>query len=608
MDDQRRARAPYNFVPFSNKVIRRYGASYELPPHDTWEPELLTGEIAVTLTAETPVFISDGEKEGKADFFQGPDGRYQIPGSTLRGLIRQNMQILGLGLMRPGVDFENIRLYYRALARKRSSLGGNLSQDYKAALGIQPRRSASGTSYSVATRVKGGYLHHEGADFYIQPLKGDVLRIRRDAEIAKEWSSRYAFETRIWYAAQGNRVIRLSKLSGEGLQEGILLGTGWMNKQNHLYLFPREDPAASPIILSKEDELSYQADFEMRKNSLPGTRPEKADAAFWKLPGNHQSKPVFYLEQGGKISFGRSQYLRATYRYTLSQGLPLQHQKLAGKLFLDYPNAVLGYSDQDGSYRSRVSVGSLFAESGVVPGAAFATILGEPKPSFFPGYVEQGLDYNQANFRLRGCKQYWMKAPGAPRLPEEKFSRIASTMHPMPQGTTFSGVIRYRNLHPDELGLLLWCLRLDEGCYQTIGMGKPYGYGRVSVSIDALREYNPAALYASGFACGVPAPAGSDRIAELIALYDRYACELAEIGGEEERAPTLRSLPHIQDFFYLKSKIRSDLQHINYMDLKEHQNVSIPLETVTEQRTGRIPSPPHTANFQRKPPYPLPRR
>lgn len=83
----------------------------------------------------------------------------------------------------------------------------------------------------------------------------------------------------------------------------------------------------------------------------------------------------------------------------------------------------------------------------------------------------------QPGFQLRGYKLYWLKEAGAASTDKEK---AASKLRPLPAGTVFSGVIRYRNLRPDELGLLLWALRLENGCFQSVGMGKPYGYGRWS--------------------------------------------------------------------------------------------------------------------------------
>ena len=85
--------APYNFVPFSNKVLIRYASPDELPRHDCLTSELKSGEIHVTMTADTPVFISDGNKEDP-HFFRTPNGTYALPGSTVRGMVRENSRPL----------------------------------------------------------------------------------------------------------------------------------------------------------------------------------------------------------------------------------------------------------------------------------------------------------------------------------------------------------------------------------------------------------------------------------------------------------------------------------------------------------------------------------
>ena len=63
------AHAPYNFVPFSNKIVVRYQNPGELPPHDVWDPQLKSGEIHVKLEAQTPVLISNGQEKNQAHFF-----------------------------------------------------------------------------------------------------------------------------------------------------------------------------------------------------------------------------------------------------------------------------------------------------------------------------------------------------------------------------------------------------------------------------------------------------------------------------------------------------------------------------------------------------------
>ena len=51
-------------------------------------------------------------------------------------------------------------------------------------------------------------------------------------------------------------------------------------------------------------------------------------------------------------------------------------------------------------------------------------ILGEPKPSYYPGYVvPKGEEvpvakhYSEEDFKLRGYKQYWLKDPVPPLFP-----------------------------------------------------------------------------------------------------------------------------------------------------------------------------------------------
>lgn len=180
---------------------------------------------------------------------------------------------------------------------------------------------------------------------------------------------------------------------------------------------------------------------------------------------------------------------------------------------------------------------------------------------------------------------------------------VASSLTPLPAGTQFTGTICYHNLHKDELGLLLWCLRLDDGCYQNIGMGKPYGYGRVKVQIDALREYDLTALYTRLDATAQEQGQTADRVDELICAYDQYACDKFRYYPKKGKA-TLRRMSHIQDFLYMKSTVRTDLQEVSYMELKEHRNIQAPLPAVASirqeqaQRASQVQNEPDPTDWK----------
>lgn len=564
----KRVRAPYNFIPLSDKILLPYDSVESLPAHDRIDPSLKTGEICVTMVADTPVFVSDGDKNDP-HFFRGSNGKYMIPGSTIRGMVRENMQILGFGLMRPGEDLEDIQIFFRDFASASGSRDDPLKKYYCAALGIKQMPMPSGRPKAIPQLVKSGYLKKEKGKYKIYPSKGSYMLVRRDHPGVRCFGTEDARTENVYYRAEGDRVKEIRPAVGEknGLRRGTLLYTGkpvrsW-NRQtgrledhpNHLYLIPEADWSAQPLTLDEDDVLSYMEDFEKRRNVLGRNRN------FWNLPLEGREKPVFYVQYEGHVYFGMSRFLRIGYRYPLSCGLPESHK--AGMDKLDFPRAILGYvSKNSGSYRSRVSFGDFAADGETYEMPPISMILGEPKPSYYPGYVVGGKHYNHEDFRLRGYKQYWLKEVEA--TDDNGKPRAATTIRPLPRGTKFSGTIRYKNLTEAELGLLLWCLRLEKGCYQSVGMAKPYGYGRMRLTIDAIKEFEAPALYDSGSFLVSDTKSDAAGVEEYIKKYCDYAEQhLADLAPIKENSP-------LRDFFFMKTSIRTP-NEMCYMSLKEYR-------------------------------------
>lgn len=615
-------RAPYTFVEFENRVAVRYPSAEALPRHDQWDPKRLSGRIDLTLTAETPVFVGGTAEDKKTQpFARNGRGQYIIPGSTLRGLVRRNMQILGLGLMRPGQEMQDVRLAYRKLAAGKDTYAAELNVQYKAALKIQTVKGCT-----IPRGVKAGMLYcmpGNGGDIYeIRPLQRDVYYIksridkkdRRDRGVSnpvlKNWKKQlgrvysedelFALEQTVYYSADGDRVTQLSPKPSAGLKQGCLVRPGRMHDQNTYYLFPAEEMFADPDALtpdekrqygfrypSQEDILSLKEDWERRKNQLPGTHPNvKYDAKFWALPGAGEHKPVFYLENDGKISIGRSPFLRMTYNQPLSAGLPARHRALLAQdeqaRVLDYPSAVMGYATNRGSYRSRVQVGDLIAPPQTKPLPAVTLPLGEPKPSFYAGYTKNGTHYNE-DFALNGYKMYWFKPVQAP--PTGIKENMGSAIVPLPAGTAFTGSITYHNLTEDELGLLLWCLKLEDGCYHAVGKAKPYGYGRMKLTTLTLTEWN-AKAYGSLTAADVSAPAS--RVTQLIEAYKSYLPQLTATvnnKGKQKLGSAVDKLASVRQFLYLSRTVRSDPEQVQYMELPQFAKASGVLKPLKDYLT-----------------------
>lgn len=383
MDGKNTVHAPYNFISFAESPWLPYQSMDDLPPHDRIDPQRRTGELHITLTAETPVFVAGekGRSPGDASrFFRTPDGALAIPGSTIRGLTRENMQILSFAPVRVGED------------------------------------------------------------------------------------------------------IAENKDSG-----------------------------------------------------------------------------------------------RKGYKFPIADGLPPKYKELTDAGPLDCPSAILGFSRGRLAYRSRVSFGDFAAEAGAREGAVVCMILGEPKPGYARAYLDR-------NSRLRGFKQYWLKDTQKTDVPPGK-EKVGTALCPLPAGTRFHGVVRFKNLSDAELGLLVWSLCLDEGCYQNVGMGKPYGYGRMSVRVERMVEFAPDDLY-DGSLCPAPSQktdaALQKAVRDCISAYEREAT--AALSGAKKRP--LREMSAIRDFLYMKSAVQEG-GAFGYMDLREYKNTRAPLPSAGEIRRAQ---------------------
>ena len=61
--------APYNFIEFPRQILEDRADNVD---HSCLDASRRTGEIKITLTAETPVFVSDGNKDDP-HFFRAPE-------------------------------------------------------------------------------------------------------------------------------------------------------------------------------------------------------------------------------------------------------------------------------------------------------------------------------------------------------------------------------------------------------------------------------------------------------------------------------------------------------------------------------------------------------
>ena len=540
--------APYNFVSLPEKAICRYANTGALPDRNKiyLEGACCNGYIDYRIDVKRPVIVSDRteEKEETGEnhktFFKNNRGEFTIPGSTIRGLVRENVQILGF--CNPEEDIADTTFLFREMAGNDK----DLRDTYKKELDIRTIKKNEST-VAIPFSVKAGYIYQKSKDNYvIVPAKSldektffhiTEMEIRRrlgrsfpethymyterlldkskkdfkDAKNAKDdkddkdaWkrhlkknkNNNYTpYNQVIHFDYEKNRVCALN-MSKNLSQAGYIIGSGFMQGKTAHYVIAPLDNTAAEIIVDNRSIDVYKDDLTRKKlkDELLG---------FYELPGKigkENKKPIFYVDTRKRFYFGMTPYLRIFYKHSVGEGIP-ECLKIKG---IDYAQSMFGFIKFKGignSYKSRLS----FTDAVVTPntpvelGESTEMILGEPKPTCYPDYLVQKegseiLSYQNDGFRIRGYKQYWFQDNLTKSQSNEKNKNVAVHVQPITKAT-FCGRIHFENLSEDELGLLCFALKVEDGVNFNIGMAKPYGYGRIALENITPYLYNMKQLY-----------------------------------------------------------------------------------------------------------------
>lgn len=166
------ASAPYNFIPFPKSVVYRHFIKGcieeadkaklkakdidELIYHDKFYSNLKTGYIDYKIVTQSPMFVGDG----KGNFFK-VNNICTIPGSTMRGRVRSNAEVLSCAYP----EFINDKkLWYRASFSDSKDV---LKILYNNILFSKPKNP------KITDEVKAGYLTNENGKYRIIPAVED---------------------------------------------------------------------------------------------------------------------------------------------------------------------------------------------------------------------------------------------------------------------------------------------------------------------------------------------------------------------------------------------------------------------------------------------------
>ena len=503
-------KAPFNFVKVSEKVFFPNWAnqiSHDIPFSDGE-----SGEIELTITTHSPIFVRNGhtkaEAEAKSDdykSFSKIEGKgYFIPATSLKGSVRNVLEIMSFGKMD---SINNNRFALRDLDNKEDYM----SKMKKIHCGWLTKND---DLITISDRGEPYYISHKELD---NSFKTNFVSFFSNENNLKESDNRLAsfkynlfrdknLLVNIEEIKKENGKIRV-KINDKAILQGKIVFTGqfgvrkkeydakkrkkvWSGKF-YEFIFPNEEKRIFPPF-NEDDELWNDFKFIYKDSD---------DWDFWDVKlKNGESIPVFFKPKNDKEieNFGLSYLYKLPYKKGVKDCLPPGEQNNSG---FDLADCIFGTVD-DLSLKGRVQFGHAELEEGDVAEKVYNPLMGSPKASYFPIYLQQsgenGLVNNEVyktyasnNAIIKGWKRYPIHKSNTEEFEvDEKQQKNTSPFIPIKKDAVFSTKIRYHNLKPVELGALLYAITFnDESAFHSIGFAKAYGFGKVKIQITNLDKY-----------------------------------------------------------------------------------------------------------------------
>lgn len=330
--------APYNFVPLNKHVYLPDWAdqiSHDIPFEDGED-----GYIEVTWENVSPLCIRDASTgdDGYSMHVKQPDGSrlYFLPGSSLRGMLRNTLNILAFGKME---QYDNRFFGYRIF-------------DTQKTLGVKYQKEMA--------KVKFGWLHKDESEdekYVLYPCGFDKILIEEVSEMYPGYEKgKTSWERNNFIKGESESGCYFPKYNKDGKTYRIFV-TGQM--QNH------RDPAKSKkheLLISQPDEsCPINLDKKTIKSFFAVYEPSPHFEKYQELLEKGTDIPVSYISvsdgQGkdGIAAMGMGRMFRYPYKYDVSSLIEKEQPECqSGKR--DLCETIFGWIGNENSAKGRVQI------------------------------------------------------------------------------------------------------------------------------------------------------------------------------------------------------------------------------------------------------------
>ncbi len=487
-------KSPYNFVPLNKKVFTpEWGkfVSQDIPFKDG-----LSGKIKLKIKAHTPIFVRGEGEEKKRNInnktikyteyhFFKHNGKYCIPGTSIKGEIANVMEIMSFGRLHKINDH---KYGVRDMSDKDDRLVGKAKK-----CGFLFR---DGTGYKIEkcndlVRINYGQIGRATS----QNIRG-ISVVEKYNRVGKNRMIPVTTNNDVMVVRGREFPIVVAEYDPTSTLEGQLVVTNdFQRKENEFVFIPTgRKVQISNDIIDNFINAYFETDSDYK--------------TLWETEfRNGNPIPVFYTtDRNGNIqAIGFTQMFKLSYKNSIYDLIENNYPELLESK-IDLVDSIFGYTDEDNNHKKlkgRVSIEpAMITDNSINEMNPVHTILGEPQPSFYPYYLFQNPDTNKNNrvngryktymdddAIISGRKRYPIKEVTIDYQPEDidDTKNVWVDFVPLPKESEFETIIHYYNIRPVELGALLSAITFhnnNETYHHSIGMAKPLGYGNVTFSID----------------------------------------------------------------------------------------------------------------------------
>jgi CRISPR-associated protein (TIGR03986 family) len=491
--------APYHFVPLSKWVYMPDWA--HLVSHDVPFKDGYSGVIDYTLTNATPLLVGgDQHKEDgqptKVMWARDPHGNPVIPGSSIKGMLRSVMEIATFGKF-SGID--DHQMSFRDVSAKKKGTRHHYLDDVIGNSTIKAawvKFNIQTGQWELSTCKFAKVKHQVIKDEFKKTIKNASKAEEKYKELPLKEKLRLDITIKDTKKGKNTEKVAWATNLGKGKELGHFVfchnrikGPGKPDDYEFSYCFygKPEPLTLEKHVINKAVNDMFQSHTNQMNNLV---------SYLQKNPSPELGIPVFALFKKGtnKLhSLGLARMPRVLYQHAANDLADYHQGKCrTSEHYFDMSELIFGtLRDKGMSLKSRISLTDATLSSQANFDLSKRYVLSSPKPSFLGAYLEQEKSgeystYDQRSSKLSGWKRYIVKPHVSQQNTGNDNADTECQMEFLSENTQFKGKLVFHNLKKEELGALLWCLKLGnrEGVYHSLGHGKSIGAGAVSFNIS----------------------------------------------------------------------------------------------------------------------------